>query len=354
MSPTISRSRLAFTLIELLVVIAIIAILVALLLPAVQQAREAARRAQCKNNLKQIGLALHNYHDAYQTLPMGQSIHFGVWRDTSHTFQTGYASAGTDSPVSFRANWSWQAYVLPMMEQGNAYDVLNVSGRRADQALATAEGLQVLTTPIPSLLCPSDPTPNLTDASVRGARSINEPVGGSRIPTIVSNYVGNNRGFAGSVTVSGQQSGSANGLLYVNSQVRFRDMTDGTTNTLAVGERAWEYSTVDETGAKVMAPARAGLAIIGRSRDGSYTTCDLCGYSDATAVAGSGINHDDMLNSSGTFDGDRAAASYSSSHAGGANFVMADGSVRFLNENLDGNTFIDLGNRSDGNVLGAF
>jgi len=354
MSPTLSRSRLAFTLIELLVVIAIIAILVALLLPAVQQAREAARRAQCKNNLKQIGLALHNYHDVYQTLPMGQSVHFGVWRNSSHTFQTGYASAGTDSKVSFRANWSWQAYILPMLEQGNAYDALNVNGRRADQALATAEGVQVLTTPIASFLCPSDPTPPLTEADVRGARSINEAAGGDRIPTIVSNYVGNNRGFAGSVTVSAQQSGSANGLFYVNSHVRFRDITDGTTNTLAAGERAWEYWTVDETGAKTLAPSRAGLAIIGRSKDGTLTTCDLCGYSDAIAVAGSGINHDDMLDTSGSFDGNRAAASYSSSHAGGANFLLADGSVRFLNENLDGNTLLDLGNRSDGSVLGQF
>lgn len=349
-----ARRLKGFTLIELLVVIAIIAVLVALLLPAVQQAREAARRTQCKNNLKQIGIALHNYHDTYKTLPMGQSIHFGVWRNPGHTFQTGYAEAGTDSKVSFRANWSWQAYILPMMEQANSYNTLDVSGQRADQALATAAGLSILTTPVPTLLCPSDTNPGITESGKRGARSINEAAGGPRIPTAVANYVGSNRGFAGSVTVSAQQSGSANGLFFVNSKVRFRDVTDGLSNTLAAGERAWEYWSVDAAGDRILAPARAGLAIIARSKDGTTTTCDLCGFTDALAVAGSGINHDDLLNSSGTFDGDRAAGSFSSRHIGGANFLLADGSVRFLSENLDTTTFLNIGNRADGEVLGEF
>ena len=354
MSNRYFRNRTGFTLIELLVVIAIIAILVALLLPAVQQAREAARRSQCKNNLKQIGLAIHNYHETYNTLPMGHSSHFSVWRNSSHTFQTGYPGTGTNSAISFRANWSWQAYILPMLEQANAYEILNVNGQRADQALATPEGLSILTTPIPTLLCPSDPNPGLTESGMRGARSINEPAGGARIATAVSNYVANNRGFAGSVTVSAQQSGSANGLFFVNSKVKFRDVTDGLSNTLAAGERAWEYWSIDAAGVKQLAPARAGLAIIARSKDGSTTTCDLCGFTDSLAVAGSGINHNDLLTSSGSFDGDRACGSYSSRHVGGANFLLADGSVRFLSENLDTSTFLNLGNRADANVLGEF
>lgn len=344
-----------FTLIELLVVIAIIAVLVAILLPAVQQAREAARRSQCKNNLKQIGLALHNYHDVHNTLPMGQTMHFGVWRDPSNVVQTGYVSAGTNAAISFRVNWSWAAYILPMLEQSAAFDALDVNGRRADQALATPEGLRVLTTPIPVYRCPSDIAPDLTESGIRGARSINEAVGGPRIATAVSNYVGNNRGFAGSVTISAQQTGSANGLFHVNSKVPFRDITDGLSNTLAAGERAWEYLAIDSNGARRLVPSRAGLAIIARSKDTpSSTTCDLCGYSDTLGVAGSGINHNDLLNTSGNYDDARGSATFSSLHPGGANFLLGDGSVRFLSENLDATTFVNLGNKGDGLVIGEF
>jgi prepilin-type N-terminal cleavage/methylation domain-containing protein/prepilin-type processing-associated H-X9-DG protein len=344
-----------FTLIELLVVIAIIAVLVAILLPAVQQAREAARRSQCKNNLKQIGLALHNYHDVHNTLPMGQTMHFGVWRDPSNVVQTGYVSAGTNTAISFRANWSWSAYILPMIEQSAAFDALNLNGQRADQALATPEGLRVLTTPIPVYRCPSDTAPELTESGIRGARSINEVAGGPRISTAVANYVGNNRGFAGSVTVSAQQTGSANGLFHVNSHVRFRDITDGLSNTLAAGERAWEYVTNDANGVRRIVPSRAGLAIIARSKDNtSTTTCDLCGYSDTLGVAGSGINQNNILNSSGVYDDARGSATFSSFHSGGANFLLGDGAVRFLSSNLDATTFVNLGNKGDGIVIGEF
>ncbi|QDT63596.1 DUF1559 domain-containing protein [Calycomorphotria hydatis] len=351
---TRASQKRGFTLIELLVVIAIIGILVAMLLPAVQQAREAARRTECKNKLKQIGLALHNYHDSHKTFPMGHTAHFGVYRTPDHASTVGYAEAGTDTKISFRANWSWLAFILPMMEQGNVFSSLDVNGQRADEALGTAEGLGILTTPIPAFRCPSDSHTGLTDSDARGARSINEGVGDDRIATAVSNYVGNNRGFAGSVTVSAQQSGSANGLFYVNSKVRIRDVTDGLSNTLAAGERAWEYWAVDPNGDERLVPARAGLAIIARSKDGTNTTCDLCGFSDTLAVAGSGINHNDLLNSSLSYDEDRACASYSSRHVGGAQFLLGDGSVRFLNENLDATLFINLGDKADGVELGDF
>ncbi|MEZ5952039.1 MAG: DUF1559 domain-containing protein [Planctomycetaceae bacterium] len=164
--PTIhdGRSRsYAFTLIELLVVIAIIAILVALLLPAVQQAREAARRSSCKNNLKQIGLALHNYHDTYNTFPMGISHH-----------KAGCALDAGDADGMYVAfwderfgSWTWQAMLMPMLEQGTTYDQVGVGVREAHAALLDATRRGILATPVPSLNCPSDNGPAVNNYSLR-------------------------------------------------------------------------------------------------------------------------------------------------------------------------------------------
>lgn len=349
-STTIPLRKRGFTLIELLVVIAIIAILVSLLLPAVQQAREAARRTQCKNNLKQIGIALHNYHDVYKSFPMGHTAHFGNWRDPSGTDRVGYAHSGTTSANFPKANWSWMAYILPMLEQANAFNTLNVSGRRADEALATAEGLRVLQTPINAFLCPSDSKPSLTD-SFRDVEASNSE---TDIPVIISNYVGSNRGQANSAQTRGRMDRFTDGLFYVNSKIRMRDITDGTSNVLAVGERAWQYSATDGNGDRQMVESKAGLALVLRATTDSNRACFGCGYSDALGVAGTGINHSNVLNSSGTFDSNRARSTYSSSHTGGAQFLLADGSVHFLSENIDVNLFEYLGERADGEVIGEF
>lgn len=344
-----SRRR-GFTLIELLVVIAIIAILIALLLPAVQQAREAARRTQCKNNLKQLGLALHNYNDVYSVLPSGHQAHFSNWRDIGDNDRTGYATSGTTGTNFAKANWSWMAYILPMLEQSSAFESLDVNGRRADQALATPEGQRIMQTPIAAFLCPSDSKPDLTD-SFRDVEPSNSE---TDIPVIISNYVASNRGQAASRQTRGRMNQFTDGLFYVNSKTRFRDITDGTSNVLCVGERAWTYKATDGNGVRQTVESKAGLGLVVRATTDSNRSCFGCGYSDALGVAGTGINHNNILSSSGVFNSTYARSTYSSSHTGGAQFLLADGSVHFLSENLDINVFEHLGERADGEVVGEF
>ena len=200
------RQRRAFTLIELLVVIAIIAILISLLLPAVQQAREAARRTQCKNNLKQLGLALHNYHDSH----------------------IGFAPGWIDQNQSTAANWGWSVYLMPGMEQGNMYQQLQVGTLHLSDALASVTHLRLMTTPLPGFRCPSDTAPGV---------NIRNPLlssGGISQAVASSNYVAANGG--GDWTYDGNLAGSFGR----NSHVKIRDFTDGTSNTIMVGERAWE------------------------------------------------------------------------------------------------------------------
>ncbi|MCP4508676.1 MAG: DUF1559 domain-containing protein, partial [Fuerstiella sp.] len=199
--------RHGFTLIELLVVIAIIAILIALLLPAVQQAREAARRTQCNNNLKQIGLALHNYHDVHKTFPPG-------WVD--QTF-------GTSS------NWGWAVYLLPQIEQANLYGRLQVGNPHSlGIALDDPQKLKLMQTPITAFRCPSDTAPEINDRhTLVSDRQL-------EISVATSNLVAAAGG--GDWTVAGKLTGSFG----KNSRVNLRDITDGSSNTIVVGERAWQ------------------------------------------------------------------------------------------------------------------
>ena len=132
-----NRKRKGFTLIELLVVIAIIAILVALLLPAVQQAREAARRTQCKNNLKQLGLAFHNYHDVHRTFPPGWINDHTRWQTTGGASVNSHHGNAEDD-----AQWAWSVFLMPFIDQAPAFNTLGVNDQRADAAVETA-----LTTP---------------------------------------------------------------------------------------------------------------------------------------------------------------------------------------------------------------
>lgn len=205
-----SRSR-GFTLIELLVVIAIIAILIALLLPAVQQAREAARRTQCNNSLKQIGLALHNYHDSHKTFPPG-------WVDQNQAYVS---------------NWGWQAYLLPMLEKENLYKQLQVGASSLAITLDHAPSFQLMQTPLPFLRCASDSGPDINT----GTPLVSESLQGRAVTT--SNYVGVNGGATWS---EGEQLSGSFGR---NSRIRLRDYADGTSNTVVVGERAWALGTAD-------------------------------------------------------------------------------------------------------------
>ena len=307
--------RKAFTLIELLVVIAIIAILVSLLLPAVQQAREAARRTQCKNNLKQLGLALHNYHDVSLTFPPG-------WFDNNVGFP---GNAGT-------GRWTWTAHVLPYVDQGPLYNQLDVGNSRPQEVFQDVATLRpLIQQPYSAFRCPSDTGPDVNSART---------VGGVQIST--NNYMGNN----GSNRLE-KFLPDADGVFYFQSRVRIRDITDGTSNTIFVGERAWMLDGQTLT---------AGLLFMQPNSNGNQDV----GGAQAMSSGGAQINSTNTGNSI-----PRSLRGFSSNHTGGSQFLLADGAVRFISENIDhdvptgdtpqiNSTFERLLSIADGEVVGEF
>ena len=272
-----SRARRGFTLIELLVVIAIIAILIALLLPAVQQAREAARRTTCKDNMHNIGIALHNYHETHSTFPPGnvQTRSFG---------------------------WGWSAFILPFMEQTPMYSRLGVGTRRMS---TTANSLTQ--TAIAIYHCPTDTGENIVLARNRHGKM---------------NY----RGVWGVSNNGGSQSNNGNGSLYANSSVRFRDITDGSANTIMVGECRAD-------------PPYTGAIWAGVFRNGAFGSQY---YSVPTSAFSSF-----KINGTGRF-------SFSSRHTGGAHFLLGDGKVRFISENINNRTYSALATRGGNEVFSDF
>ncbi|WP_166828297.1 DUF1559 domain-containing protein [Thalassoroseus pseudoceratinae] len=311
--------RKGFTLIELLVVIAIIAILIALLLPAVQQAREAARRTQCKNNLKQLALALQNYHDTYQKFPAG--------------FARNAARLAVSScPEGQCANWSWGAAILPQIEQDNLYEQVDV-GNAAFEAVVNDTNLRpLLQTPITAFRCPSDTAPDLnSDQHVPGNGDAN--CAGSCQPIATANYIGVNNSYE-------LERDTHNGI-FNNEQhyIGMRDVTDGTSNTLILGERAWQIG-----GTSLQA-----AVIFGTNGDSENHNDQGLVY-----VMGAGrypIN-DNCTN---------CTRGFSSRHSGGAQFALTDGSVIFISENVDHNTdsavnsvYERLIGRDDGQVIGEY
>lgn len=271
-------ARPAFTLIELLVAIAIIAALIALLLPAVQQAREAARRTTCQNHMKQIGLAIHNYQETYTVLP----------------------SAYVD--VADTSGWGWGAMLLPYVEQTPLFRNLGVSDT-AFSGAPTLSSQQV----IPVYICPSDTGPNVNSERGNHAKS---------------NYAG----VFGSVEIEDWDD-VGNGIFYVNSSVRWRDVSDGTSNTLAVGERRYDHPSGTHRGAIWV---------------GKYA---------ASAFASNiwSCVHAPPHKINGTKEW-----AFSSAHSGGAYFLLCDGHVRFISEVIDGPTYENLADKGDGNVIGEF
>ncbi len=344
-----SRERSAFTLIELLVVIAIIAILVALLLPSVQQAREAARRSSCKNNLKQIGLALHNYHETFKVFPPGYIGDYGHYNN-SGTTPAVHPKGATSAGGNGAAQWNWTAFNSPMMEQSAAYDLLDISNRHGGAAVdawsMTGDAFQ---TPVSAFRCPSDVAPDVGT----GHRRVRGSTSGTLRAVAITNYIGVNRG-ANNRNVWARKT-QANGIFTVDSKTRMRDLTDGSSNTLIAGERCWEYKVTNPgSGAIETVNANAGNLWVTRSSNDADVQCTGCGYGDSLGVTGHAPNPKNVHDSSDVLQHNYTRGQFSSLHAGGVQFVLADGSVRFISENLSNTTYTRLGNRKDGNVIGQF
>jgi prepilin-type N-terminal cleavage/methylation domain-containing protein len=316
------RRRTAFTLIELLVVIAIIAILIALLLPAVQQAREAARRTQCKNNLKQIGLALHNYESTFGGLPAAQYLSL-ISLETAAT------------------QWAWGSMILPYMDQAPLFNQLNVQTWQPHDVGRNATTRPLLTTQLQAFICPSDPEPGINRN--RAYKQIaNPPI--AQFFMAKSNYVCNH----GDGDFNGQQSGVC---MSPNAIIRFRDVTDGLSNTFFTGERRSlkDPRQSATTGTPdVPAPWAAVWAATENESTDLSNVWAVAGVTDFKIQTGEG----------GTGDPYPGRA-FSSPHVGGVQFLFGDGAVRFISDNIAGgwrndpkSTYNWLGNRMDGNVVG--
>ncbi len=298
------RSR-GFTLIELLVVIAIIAVLIALLLPAVQSSREAARRIQCVNNLKQIGLALHNYHDALSILPPGYIA----------------VSKFIDGETDTAPGWSWASMILPQLDQAPLYSSINVY--LPIQAAANTTATQTI---LSAFLCPSDQLP------AGGTFPVTDGLGNAVATVAPSSYAASTGSDAADVALGLNNDGSGNGLFCRNSGVRIAAITDGTSQTIAILERAWGDTEGTWTGAV------AGGFVL----RGPLNPCP--GSAFATYLAPCLVlAHCHLLNTNA--DTDSGLDDPSSFHPSGANALFTDGSVHFL-RNVTG----DAGVNPDGST----
>jgi prepilin-type N-terminal cleavage/methylation domain-containing protein len=323
-TPVSVRTRSGFTLIELLVVIAIIAILIALLLPAVQQAREAARRTQCKNHLKQIGLAMHNYHDIHNSFPIGSRFY----------------------------NANWRASILPQLDQAPAFAMLDFSrtmwsGASATNCYASNPILQTLR--VPAYNCPSSTLP----VSSKNNTS-NNPCDGQAMDyiAIAGAYVdpaGNTTSYCSQLT--NQQSYICNnGMFAPNEVFRLRDCTDGSTNTMLVGEQSGRVAGSDFRSAYY-----GGWSGFTRPERAPAITSalDTYGTGITTIRDGNKINHQ-TANPPGGNTVYRGNTVLNSFHTGGIHIVLTDGSIRFLSDNVDFATFKLLAVRNDSQVIGEF
>lgn len=317
-----------FTLVELLVVIAIIGVLIALLLPAVQQAREAARRMSCSNSLKQFGLAMHNYHDTYRSFPYGATTQF----DSSGNMVDAF--------------WGWGARLLPFVEQAALSDQLRVGEGRLDQLISSGDDL--VTTPLATFRCPSD-----TGASLGFPQQSFFRLKGSN-NVAVSNYVANNGSYAHNnidhkffAADSGyyQRAGTLFGL---DEAYGMRDVTDGLSNTILLGERAWEL------------PGPTGVLKCDASNVFGTKGSNSAGMGNGKMQQGFANGTVSINSIAKNFKSDNCQAGYSSLHPGGAQFLLGDGSVRFIAETVehsprnkqhDNTVFENLLHRADGNVI---
>jgi prepilin-type N-terminal cleavage/methylation domain-containing protein len=307
------RNR-GFTLVELLVVIAIIGVLVALLLPAVQAARDAARRMSCSNNLKQLSLAVHNYHDTHKVFPREMVTNPG---------------------------WGWGALLLPYIEQTALHQQLNPGQAAFPAATALFSGARALQSPVKAFRCPADTGPP-TNSFYSNPNNTND-----------------NNGYASSNYVCNQQV-----IPHVSfDSLRMASVTDGTTNVLMIGERRLQV------GASLTQRYTGAIFIgIGRGSDSQLT------FHATTPINTASFNSTSLTDASSGDTARRLRFAISSAHSGGAMFALTDGSVRFVSQNIATNpaaiaaaastngsdltgpgfTYQNLLTRDDGNPIGDF
>lgn len=347
--------RRGFTLIELLVVIAIIAILVALLLPAVQQAREAARRSQCKSNMKQLGIAMHNYHDVYSTLPNG-----------------------TTSTSSGHWGLSWWARILPYTDQTGLFEALQFEGNHPGWTHNTGgpggtsagfdNGRAANRNPIPFMLCPSSPLPKLKDSG--GGNFINTPhyvgIGGAangNNPHLAAFGLPNDSFVNASINPQWQRTGCCGahtggygaygGVLVPTAAITFKDIVDGTSNQILIGEASTYGSGTNDqpvdiqgTHGWLMGSPRNSVSAHNErmfnltflNYPPNFVTID-----GNAAVGNRGIGNNFGCNN-GLY----------SAHAGTVHVLMVDGAVRMVNDTVDMQTLRGACTRYDGAALADF
>jgi prepilin-type N-terminal cleavage/methylation domain-containing protein len=316
------RRRSAFTLIELLVVIAIIGVLIGLLLPAVQKVREAANRMSCSNNLHQLALAVHDYHDSFGTLPI----------DSIYSYD----------PTM--PNWSWLSHLLPQFEQGNLFQAAKVTGNPPNNI---NQSLTQIVIPVKAFLCPSDNAAFGAPVSFPDNYDMFDPVLGALTYSVSCYRANTGANWGGGPPNSAlwwgtlpqwcvadpnnsnpntQYDGCAagNGVIYeTNTPLRITDITDGTSNTFMIGEAV---STKDHMTAWCHMDNTIGTCAIPPNAKDPSTGLDF--------PPDQWWNH----------------YSFTSNHAGGVQFAMTDGSVRFIPNSIDLNTYRALATRAGGEV----
>jgi len=289
------RKNLGFTLVELLVVIAIIGILIGMLLPAVQQVREAARRIDCSNKSRQLGLAVINYESAHREFPPGWMV----------------------NDQSSLSGWSWAAIVLPFLEQENLADQI-------DFEQPVENNTNVITEVLPIFLCPSDPDADILtlDGNVTvvgsgggsGTTTLAQSPGSVSLAVARSNY----SGVFGTLEVN-EDPERGNGTFFADSQIGFRQIRDGSSNTMMIGERRNDLGAVTWTG------AISGVA---------EPFARIVGATDLTPNAS-----------------EERFETFRSYHPGGINVTLADGSTQFISDNIDEVTFRGYASIAGGEVV---
>jgi prepilin-type N-terminal cleavage/methylation domain-containing protein/prepilin-type processing-associated H-X9-DG protein len=289
--------RKAFTLVEILVVISIIGVLVALLLPAVQAAREASRRMQCQNNLKQIGLALLNYESSHKVFPPG------------------YVSEVDNNGNDTGPGWGWAALILPHMEEASVFNRIHL-----DLPIEDASNKAARVSEIPGYYCPTEDYRHIWTA---------KRANGSQICEVAeSNYVG--------VFGTTEPGVDGDGLFFRNSKVAIRDITDGTSKTLAVGERTHQLGHATWVGSVTNAtlyPGDDNTQAQGVAEQGAGMTLGHVGEGVGPGAVGEDVNQ------------------FYSLHGSGTNFLFTDGHVNFLRADMDYATYVALATRAGGETI---